>query len=174
MITIVIGTNRKNSISSQVANQYTQLFKDINTETEVIDLSELPADFTQSALYENSGKNEAFNVFRDKMLEATKFLFVVPEYNGSFPGVLKAFIDGLAFPQTFKNKIAAITGVSSGIQGGVLAMSHLTDTFNYLQMNILHLKPKLSGISKKMENGKVVDDTYLDLMKQQSRLLADF
>ena len=38
------------------------------------------------------------------MSQSEKFVFIVPEYNGSFPGVLKTFIDGLAFPDTFEQK----------------------------------------------------------------------
>ena len=76
----------------------------------------------------------------EKIQSCDKFVFVVPEYNGSFPGVFKAFVDGLKYPASFKDKKCALVGISSGTQGGALALSHLTDIFNYLGMNVLALK----------------------------------
>jgi chromate reductase, NAD(P)H dehydrogenase (quinone) len=143
MITIVSGTNRRNSVTKKIALHYETLLQSKNIETNMIDLVDLPSDFIETALYENEGKNESFNSFREQMIDGQKFLFVVPEYNGSFPGILKTFLDGLKFPGTLKGKKCAMIGVSSGMQGGVIAMSHLTDIFNYLGMNVLALKPKL-------------------------------
>ena len=41
----------------------------------------------------------------------------MPQYNGSFPGVFKAFIDGYAYPNVFKGDKAALVGVSKGFRG---------------------------------------------------------
>jgi chromate reductase, NAD(P)H dehydrogenase (quinone) len=54
-------------------------------------LEDLPHDFVFSALYENNGKNLDYNAFHQKVKEGKKFVFIVPEYNGSFPGILKDF-----------------------------------------------------------------------------------
>jgi NAD(P)H-dependent FMN reductase len=117
MITIICGTNRKDAVSHTIANIYSQILDSLGAEYQYINLEHLPMDFTFSALYENSGQNEIFNRYREMMLNSEKYAFIVPEYNGSFPGVLKAFIDGLQFPDTFTAKKAALVGVSSGIQG---------------------------------------------------------
>lgn len=171
MITIVVGTNRKNSVSRQVAEYYQTL---LNTESQIVDLAEVPADFIGNALYENNGKNDTFNTMRDKVQSADKLVFIVPEYNGSFPGVLKAFIDGLKYPEGVRNKKAAMIGVSSGVQGGVFAMSHLTDIFNYLGMHVLALKPKLAGINKHFDGQKVTNDLYNQLLNQQAEMIQSF
>ncbi|MEJ2004715.1 MAG: NAD(P)H-dependent oxidoreductase, partial [Cyclobacteriaceae bacterium] len=101
---IVCGTNRNDSVSLQIASYYLEILKKSGIEAGLIDLRDLPDDFAFSALYENAGKNEKFNPMREVMLNAKKFIFIVPEYNGSFPGVLKTFIDGLKYPNTFSNK----------------------------------------------------------------------
>ena len=86
----------------------------------------------------NAGKKRRFSIYSKKKLMAVKkFVFITPEYNGSFPGVLKAFIDGMRYPGTFEGKKCALVGLSAGNQGAALAMSHLTDIFNYLGMNVL-------------------------------------
>ncbi|MEQ9230778.1 MAG: NAD(P)H-dependent oxidoreductase, partial [Cyclobacteriaceae bacterium] len=83
-------------------------------QSDIIDLVDLPDDFIASALYKKAGTNGTFNPIRQKMLDAEKYVFFVPEYNGSFPGILKTFIDGLKYPQTFKGKKCALVGISSG------------------------------------------------------------
>ncbi|MEO9870987.1 NADPH-dependent FMN reductase [Ekhidna sp.] len=174
MITIISGTNRKNSISKQVALQYQQILKDHDTDSTLVDLKELPSDFMATALYENQGTNVEFNPLRDHMKQAQKFVFIVPEYNGSFPGILKVFLDALEFPGTLTGKKCALVGLSSGIQGGVMAMSHLTDIFNYLGMHVMASKPKLIQINNKMENGKIADESYVKRLTDQAQALINF
>ena len=170
MITIVCSTNRKDSVSHIIANTYLEILKSLSIDHQYINLENLPEDFTFSALYENSGKNEVFNKYREMMMTSEKFVFIVPEYNGSFPGVLKAFIDGLQFPDSFAGKKAALVGVSSGIQGAGLALSHLTDIFNYCGMHVFAFKPKLMHIESNIEEG-VLSLQYEEFLKIQ---VADF
>jgi len=173
-IVIISGTNRKASMSYQIALFYQQTLKSLNVDSEIIDLQKLPEDFAFSALYEYSGKNKLFNPYREIMASAKKMVFVVPEYNGSFPGVLKAFIDGLEFPNTFRDKKCALIGVSSGVQGAGLALSHLTDIFNYCGMNVLAQKPKLARIDDHFEEGEIINELYLELLKEQAEKFITF
>lgn len=174
MITIVCGTNRDNSVSIKISEIYRQILADCNAESEVIDLAQLPGNFLVSALYERSGKDQLFNPIREKMAKSDKFVFIVPEYNGSFPGVLKAFIDGLKFPDTFEGKKCALVGISSGVLGGGLALSHLTDIFNYCGMLVLPLKPRLASIHKNLKNGTITNELYNELLEMQAKQLVEF
>jgi NAD(P)H-dependent FMN reductase len=74
MITIVVGTNRRRSKSKQVALFYQKLLSDLNAESQLLDIADLPDDFIRSALYENNGKNELFNTFRRMMHESDKYV----------------------------------------------------------------------------------------------------
>ena len=167
MITLVSGTNRPNSVTRQIVDIYQQMLSDRNIPSQIIDLVDMPDDFIASALYSKSGKNLDFNPIRQQMLDAEKYVFFVPEYNGSFPGILKTFIDGLAYPQTFKGKKCAMVGISSGVQGSVLAMSHLTDVFNYSKMHVLAEKPKLLKIENHLKNGKLINPLFKSLLEEQ-------
>ena len=174
MITIIAGTNRKNSVSKSVAIYYQSILEAKEIQSQIVDLAELPDDFSRTALYENNGKNLAFNKIRERVQKSVKLVFVVPEYNGSFPGILKAFIDGLKYPEGLRDKKAALIGISSGVQGGVFAMSHLTDIFNYLGMHVLALKPKLAEIEKSFVAGKITNDLYNSLLHQQAESFIAF
>jgi NAD(P)H-dependent FMN reductase len=173
-ILIVSGTNRADALSPAVAENYADLAKEEGISTDIIDLRQLPGDFVFSALYENTGKNEAFNKFREKMKYADKFVFIVPEYNGSFPGVLKAFIDGLDFPDTFTGKKAALVGVSAGLLGSTHAMSHLTDILNYCGTHVLARKPRLTQISDHLAKGLLTDTSYIKQLQKQIKELINF
>ena len=173
-ITIICGTNRVDSVSYQISVIYQQLLAKDGCNAEIIDLTDLPNDFAFTALYENSGKNEEFNHFRDLMANSDKFIFVVPEYNGSFPGILKTFIDGLKYPDTFKHKKCALVGISSGIQGAGLALSHLTDIFHYCGMEVLSLKPKLSHIEKNFNGKELTYTLYQQLIEEQVKKIIAF
>lgn len=174
MIAIVVGTNRRNSMSRKIADYYKGILDQKGAESSIVDLVDLPGDFVGNALYENNGKNQAFNEIREQVQTAEKLVFVVPEYNGSFPGILKTFIDGLKYPEGIRDKKGALIGVSSGVQGGVFAMSHLTDIFNYLGMHVLALKPKLAGIERFYTDGKITNELYDKLLHDQADKLLTF
>jgi chromate reductase len=174
MVTIVAGTNRKKSNTLLIAGIYKSLLTKRNVACRIMDLSELPSDFVFSALYDNAGKDPIFNRFKDIINDSEKFVFIVPEYNGSFPGVLKAFIDGLDFPASFKNKKCALVGISSGVMAGALALSHLTDIFNYLGMHVLALKPRLPRIQNLIKDDTINDKILADLLETQVDALIEF
>lgn len=174
MIKIIVGTNRKNSVSKTIAELYQTILTEKGVQSEILELENLPSDFIDSALYENNGKHELYNEFHDQLVDGKKFVFIVPEYNGSFPGILKTFIDGMTYPNTFRNKKCALVGISSGIGGGGIAMSHLTDIFHYLGMHVLALKPKLAKIEQNMSDNLLTNRLYMDLLQTQADMLLEF
>ncbi len=174
MIKIIVGTNRKNSVSKTIAELYQSILEAKGAESEILELENLPIDFIGTALYENNGKNEDYNSFHDRLKSGKKFVFIVPEYNGSFPGILKTFIDGMTYPNSFRNKKSALVGISSGIGGGGIALSHLTDIFHYLGMHVLALKPKLAKIEQNMSDNLLTNRLYLDLLQTQADMLLEF
>ncbi|MBI1185713.1 NADPH-dependent FMN reductase [bacterium] len=165
--TIISGTNRKGANSYLLGSIYRNLLAAKNIEADLIDLEKLPPDFLFTALYDNANKDEVFNSYQSLINNSDKFIFIIPEYNGSFPGVLKAFIDGLDYPSSFKHKKAALVGHSAGTQGSALALSHLTDIFNYLGMHVYAMKPRLLHIEKHLNKEGELSQNYLDLLREQ-------
>jgi len=174
MVTIICGTNRSESTTKKIADIYSHILMEKGASSRILELKDLPQDFIFSAQFENSGKNEAFNEVQQIIDESFKFVFIVPEYNGSFPGVLKSFLDTLKFPHSFKGKVAGIVGLSSGTQGSSLAMSHLTDIFNYLGMFVLPIKPRLGNVNKILKDGQIEDKFLMDLLIMQAEQLVKF
>ena len=148
MILIVATTNRKNSKTYKVAEYYKNLLQRMDVESDILS--------------------------KERMDAATKFVFIVPEYNGSFPGVLKTFIDGLGWPNSVSNKKAALVGISDGVLGGAFALSHLTDVFHYLSCHVLSNMVRIPYMKKNFTDGEIHDELIRQLMDTQARALVDF
>ncbi|MDX1904949.1 MAG: NAD(P)H-dependent oxidoreductase [Thermonemataceae bacterium] len=171
---ILIGTNRENAVSETIAKIYAEILSTKGIEAEIIYLKSLPEDFAFSALYKHNGKNEGFNAVKSRVQAHSKLFVIVPEYNGSFAGVLKTFIDGMPYPKGFEDKKIALVGVSSGIQGGALALSHLNDIFSYLNAQVLAQKVKLMQIEKNLVDGKIINPLFVQLIEIQINKFLDF
>ncbi|GAA4468117.1 hypothetical protein GCM10023189_52890 [Nibrella saemangeumensis] len=173
-IIVIVGTNRRNSLTKHIAYYYQQILNKHHADSYLLDLSGLPADFTATALYENTGKNPEFNHYKNIVERAKKMVFIVPEYNNSYPGVLKAFIDGMSYPSGLSNKKIALVGLSAGHQGGALALSHLNDIFSYLGSNTLALRVKLAQIKTYWKGDSIQHELYNELLHQQARQIIAF
>jgi NAD(P)H-dependent FMN reductase len=174
MIGIIIGTNRKSSLSRKVGIYYQKLLQSLGAESRIIDLADLPEDFAFSALYHNSGTNNAFNEFQTIIDNTQKFVFIVPEYNGSFPGVLKTFLDGLRYPDSFNNKKAALVGISSGVQGNAVGLGHLNDILSYMGTDVLGLRMKLGSIRSHFDGEDFTFEVYRNFLTRQAKQLVAF
>lgn len=173
-IGIIVGTNRNDSQSEEVAKYYSKKITEAGFETTTISLRDLPHDFAFSALYSNAGKNSAFQNFQDKIDECQKLVFVIPEYNGSYPGVLKTFIDGLRHPDSLAHKKIALVGVSSGVLGNAVGLSHIDDVLSYLNANVMGLRIKLGNITQHFKEGDFTNPIYQNFIEKQIKNFLEF
>jgi chromate reductase, NAD(P)H dehydrogenase (quinone) len=167
MITIVSGTNRSDSYTEAVARLYHEILSASGEEVQMLSLRELPGNLLESDLY--GKRSPELQTIMDKFIvPVNKFVFVVPEYNGSFPGVLKLFIDAVP-PRLWKDKKAAIIGVSSGRAGNLRGQEHLTGIFHYLKMHVHYNKPKLSGIEGLMDDQRrIIDEATMKVLVEHA------
>lgn len=171
---VISGTNRPRSTTRQVADLYAGLLQARGIGAPVLDLVDLPPDFTATALYGNQGRDAGFNTLAERASAADKLVFIVPEYNYSYPGVLKAFIDGLPYPGGIRHKKAALVGIGAGAQGGAIALSHLTDVLNYLGTHVLAQKPRLAHIDQHWREGEFIKPLYRQLLEEQVEAFVRF
>lgn len=172
MISVISGTNRPNSNSARIAVLYAKMLEAKGQEGKLLLLEHLPVDFAFTELY--GERSEQFERLIDAHIRAaSKFLFVIPEYNGGFPGVLKTFIDAVP-PKHFRGKRAGLIGLSAGRTGGLLGMDHFTGILHYLGVEVMSNKPKLSSIdSLTDEGGNLIDEASLKRLGQHvDRLIA--
>ena len=172
MITIIVGTNRPQSRARIVADYYAGLLTELGAPHQLLDLTELPADFLNVALYHNAGQHPDFNRFIAPLDQSDKLVVIAPEYNCSIPGALKAFIDALPYPGGIRGKKAALISLSSGAMGGALALSHLTDILFYLGTMVLPQRVRLPGISQHLSAaGELASPLFAQLLREQAEAL---
>ncbi len=166
MITIISGTNRPASNTLKVAKYYQKQLAAKGLETNLLNLQDLPATLIDSDLY---GKRSAeFQQFQDQVSQTSKFLFIIPEYNGSFPGVLKTFIDACTFPESFFDKKACLVGISSGKYGNIRGIEHFNGVCAYLHLNVMPLRLHISSIKTELnENEEFFKEDTLKFINQQ-------
>ncbi len=130
MISIISGTFREGSIGRKVAGQVAGMYEQLGEEVALLDLKDLP----QEAFLPNSYKDKPESLvsgFIDKVLASDGLVVVVPEYNGSYPGILKHFVDLLPFPESFDCRPVAFIGLAAGYYGGLRAVEQLQMVFGY-------------------------------------------
>lgn len=149
MVTIISGTNRPASNTLKVAKYYQNQLSEKGLNTQLLDLQELPSSLIATDLY--GKRSEAFEKIQQLVTTTEKFLFVIPEYNGSFPGVLKTFIDACAFPESFYDKKACLVGISSGKYGNIRGIEHFNGVCAYLHLNVMPLRIHISNIKTELD-----------------------
>ncbi|MCA1751243.1 MAG: NADPH-dependent FMN reductase, partial [Cryomorphaceae bacterium] len=124
MTTVIAATDRRDSNSLNVARQYVESIEAQGTDVQLLSLTDLPPDFFTEGRY-GTPPPSFEQVLHKGIAEVSHFIFVVPEYNGSFPGVLKFFLD-IVPPAIWAGKKAALAGVASGRAGNLRGLDHLT------------------------------------------------
>lgn len=172
MITVISGTNRTDSGTAPIARQLaSKLAERSGLPVKFFSLEQLNGSFVHSGMYESEGQHPSITALQDEyILPAQKFLFVSPEYNGSYPGILKLFIDALsirAYKATFDGKKAALVGVASGRAGNLRGMDHLSGSLMHMGTQIMPGFLPISSIKGITDAaGMVTDPGTLKAMDQ--------
>ncbi len=165
-VTIISATNRLDSNTEKVANYYASALQKKGIITNLFSLKNLPATILHTDLY--SQRSIDFQKIIDTyVMNQTKFIFVVPEYNGSFPGILKVFLDAVP-PKAWAENKACLVGISTGRAGNLRGMEHLTNILNYLKVNVYHNKLPISKVDTLLDNnGNLIDLDTLNVINMQ-------
>jgi len=134
-IGVIIGSLRKDSFNRQLAKAVSALLP-AHMQTEEIPIGELP-------LY-NQDLDAALPApavkFKQQVESMQGLLFFTPEYNRSYPGVLKNAIDWGSRPagkSSWAGKAAGIMGASPSQVGTALAQEHLRMVLSALDVAVL-------------------------------------
>ena len=166
MVTIISATNRPGSSTLKVAAYYQKKLKEKGVDAGLLSLMQLPPTLIESDMY--GKRSAAFGPIQELINQTDKFLFIIPEYNGSFPGVLKTFIDSCDFPGSFYEKKAALTGISSGKYGNIRGIDHFTGVCHYINLHVMPLKLHIGAINKEFDqNGDLFKEDTVKFTNEQ-------
>ncbi len=173
MITVISGTNRADSYTEKIANQYVKILENATDQkVSYLKLTDLPTDLVHNNMYTPDHQHADIIKLQDEyLMESDRLIIISPEYNGSFPGILKFFIDACSirnYKETFKGKKVMLVGVASGRAGNLRGMDHLTGIFNHVGSVVFPNKLPISNCKSVVDElGDVQDKSALGSMEDQ-------
>lgn len=173
MITLLSATNRPGSNTRRVTALVESLYREAGIACQVLDLADLPPEIFNPASY--AEKPAAFAPFAETILGSAGVVIITPEYNGSFPGVLKYFIDMLPFPESFENRPVCFVGLAAGMWGALRSVEQLQHILAYRNAHIYPARVFIPGVGQALEgNGQLKDTSLLERLRKQATGFADY
>lgn len=112
----------------------------------------------------------------EALRRADGVVIVTPEYNRSFPGVLKNVLDWVSKePEApFRGKPVAVISQSPGALGGILANYHLRQVLNVMGAEFLTgAEVAINTVAGKIGDGMVTDQPTRDVLSKEMARLVD-
>lgn len=147
----------------KTANLYYQLLSDGNENVQLLSLQ-------HKAVWVRG--HEMLEIEKEYLIPAQKFVIVMPEYNGSFPGILKLMMDNSDIKKSWWYKKAMLVGLSDGRSGNLRGLEHMTAILHYMKVNVLYNKLQLARINEEIGiDGKLLKPAMEQRMNEQ---ITDF
>ena len=163
MITLIAGTNREDSYTLRVAEYYFDRLRALGAEVNLFSLKDFEVHFRSQDLIAMEA---------EWLVPSDKFVFIIPEYNGSFPGILKTMIDNTDIRKAWWGKKALLVGLASGRGGNARGLDDMSNILHYLKVNVHYNKIPLSRIHEEFDNtGKLISENSKNIIELQ---LLDF
>lgn len=152
-VLMIVGSLRKNSFNRQLAEKITERLKD-RTEVSFLAYEDVP--FMNQDVEWPTPK--AVARVRQEVMDADGIWIVTPEYNGSYPGMLKNLLDWLSRPlkqndwslgSAVSNKKVTISG-AAGKSAAAGSRAKLTELLTSMRMDVM-AKPQ-TGIALPAES----------------------
>lgn len=170
---VVSGTNRPGSNASKIASVLQSCYQAAGATAEIYRLDAMPPEVLAPASY--ASKPASFAAVQQAVFDADGLHLVVPEYNGSFPGVLKLWIDMLKFPESFERKPVAFVGESAGAWGGLRAVEQLQMVFGYRNAHAFPDRVFIPQVHQKLDDhGAFADADLRQRLERQVRGFVEF
>ena len=157
-IVMIIGSMRKNSFNRQLA-EYTEKMIGDRAEIQYLEYADIP--FMNQDI--EFPAPEAISRVRDMVKEADGIWFFTPEYNSSYPGVLKNLMDWLSRPLVpgdydtvvMRNKKVAVSGVA-GKSAAAGSRAKLKELLGFMNCTILEAETGISLTPESWTSDKLV------------------
>jgi chromate reductase len=134
LILVMAGSTRKDSVHRRLARHAVESLQAAGADAVLADLRDYPLPLYDGDLEADEGRPAAAVELKELARRAHGFLFASPEYNGSYPAVLKNAIDWISRPdpgerhlEVFRGKPAVIITASPGAHGGARGLKQLRE-----------------------------------------------
>lgn len=155
-IPIILGTVRQGRMSEPIARFiFQQVCQYQGVETELIDIRKLPISVI------DAGPNAKISSFSETVQRADGLIIVTPEYNHTYPGLLKHVLD-LNYKE-YLHKAVGVCSVSAGAFGGIRAIDALLPTLKAFGLGTIVTDLSFGNVNQIVdEEGNLIEPaTYI-------------
>jgi chromate reductase, NAD(P)H dehydrogenase (quinone) len=143
-ILVLAGSQRQDSVNRKLARQTVEMLRGAGVDATLADLRDFPMPIYDGDLEAGEGLPPAAKALKELARRHDGFAIASPEYNGSFPALLKNVLDWISRPEpgertleVFRGKVAAILSASPGPGGGKRGLRHLRELLEMMNVSVV-------------------------------------
>lgn len=156
-ITVVTGTARIDNISEQVGAYLATTLLAAGGDATHTAVAEHLTQAVTTPPWGVGGADSTPTAWKALVAETDVFVFILPEYNHSYPGEWKILMDSL-YPE-YKGKTAYVVGVGGGQFAGARVMEHVMPVLVNFQFTIANQRLHIASASRLFAEPGVIADT---------------
>ena len=174
-IAVLVGSLRKDSVNRKAALALAGLAP-AALQLDLVEIGHLPF-YNQEFDADPAATPAAYRAFRERIARADGVIFATPEYNRSYPAVLKNAIDIGTRPygkSVWSGKPAGVISVSLGALGAFGANQHLRQQLANVNMRVLQQPEIYLAAADKLfdAEGNVTADSTRSLLRSYIEAFA--
>ncbi len=175
------GSTREKSFNQAILDVAVEGAREAGAEVNLISLSDYPMPIFNQDDEAMHGIPEQAQQFKELLIGADGFLIASPEYNSSYPALLKNAIDWASRQAgdekvlaAYKGKVAGIMAASEGALGGMRVLVTLRMLLENIGTMVLPNQKAISRVNTLLdENGKVSDEKTIKQLKLLGKQTAE-
>lgn len=169
MFSIISCTNRKNSKTYSVSKYIFEIYKKFNfTPSHLLDLQTIPLFQIEEPYKKATEIQKEINLLN----QSQGIILIIPEYNGSYPGIFKYFVDHWDEKKTFAFKPYCLIGIGNGLKGGIQALKHMQ---NILFHRKAFIYPEFTLInSEDIQDKQILKSDIVQRLEKQAQGFYQF
>ena len=143
-ILVLAGSARLDSVNRKLARQTVLALRDAGLEATLGDLRDFPMPIYDGDLETGQGIPPSAKALKELARQHDGFAIASPEYNGSFPALLKNALDWISRPEpgdrpleVIRGKVAAILSASPGPGGGRRGLHQLRELLEMMSVSVI-------------------------------------
>jgi len=176
------SSTRRESFNKKLVAIAAQGAREAGADVTLIDLKDFPLPLFDQDLEAEQGMPENGKKLKKLFIDHDGLLIASPEYNGSFPAVLKNAIDWVSRPApgepslvAFRGKVATLMSASPGVLGGQRGLVHVRSILGNLGVIVLPDQIALAKAHEAIQpDGSLVDPKRQAGIEGLGKTLASF
>lgn len=143
-VLVFAGSTRSGSFNRKLAEEAARLVEQDGRAVTTVDLKDFPMPLYDGDTESAQGLPPQAKQLKRLLREHDAFVIASPEYNGSFPALLKNIVDWTSRPEpgeaplvAYRGKLAAVISASPGAGGGKRGLRHLRELLEMIGVRVV-------------------------------------